>query len=233
MAKRPKPGNPKLAVAYLRVSTDDQRQALGLEAQRRAIATWAAREGVRIVATFEESVSGGASFEDRPILLKAIATVGATRARALVVAKVDRFSRDPLSAALAESELRRHGAALACADGNGSGDDPSGELVRGILLAVARFEKAMIRARIVAALAVKKSRGELTGAAPYGMRRGKDGVHLERDPAEQRTLTRIRAWRASGETVRGIQARATKAGLLGRTGQPFTLAAVHAMVRAS
>lgn len=232
MAKRSKVGNPKLAVAYVRVSTDDQRQELGLEAQRRAIATWAAREGVQIVATFEESVSGGAPLEKRPVLLEAIAIVATTGAGALVVAKVDRFSRDNGSAALAEAELRRHGASLACADGNGSGDDPSGELVRGILLSVARFEKVMIRARIVAALAVKKSRGELTGAAPYGKRVGPDGKTLELHPEEAATLERIRALRASGLTVRATLQAATAEGLRGRTGRPFTLAAVHAMIAA-
>lgn len=39
-----RPGDPKRAVAYLRVSTDEQR--LGPEAQRAAIAAWGAREGV-------------------------------------------------------------------------------------------------------------------------------------------------------------------------------------------
>ena len=45
---RTRPGNPKRAVAYLRVSTDEQR--LGPEAQRAAIAAWAVREGITVVA---------------------------------------------------------------------------------------------------------------------------------------------------------------------------------------
>lgn len=230
MAKRRKPGDPKVAVAYLRVSTDTERQALGVEAQRHAIETWAAREGVRIAATYVETVSGGAPLDKRPVLLEALAAVAAHRAGRLVVHRLDRFSRDPLAAALAEEELRRQGASLACADGVGQGDDPAAELVRAILVAVHRFDKEMIRARIRAALAVKKRRGELTGAAPYGYRRGADGKTLVEDADEQKTIARLREMRASGATVRGVQRAAREAGIVGRARKPFTLSAVHAML---
>jgi len=46
--RRTRPGNARLAVAYLRVSTEDQK--LGPEAQRAAIEPWAAREGVQVAA---------------------------------------------------------------------------------------------------------------------------------------------------------------------------------------
>jgi len=225
------------------VSTDRERQALGEEAQRRAITAWAGRERVKIVAWHVEEVSGGAPLDKRPVLLAALADVLAHRAGVLVVAKLDRFSRDPLTAALAESELQRNGAALACADGNGSGDDPTSEMVRGMLLVVARFEKAMIKARIKAALAVKKARGEMTGAPPFGFRVvegpsrvGKDGVArpvkmLEPDPHETAVRDQVRALRGSGLTIRAVAAESKARGIVGRAGKPFTLAAIHAMVK--
>ena len=53
-----RPGNPLSAVAYLRVSTDEQK--LGPEAQRAAIQSWANREGVSVVAWHTDAgVSGG------------------------------------------------------------------------------------------------------------------------------------------------------------------------------
>ncbi len=225
-------GNQKIAVAYLRVSTDTERQALGAEAQRASIERWATASGVYIAASFVESVSGGAPLDKRPILLEALGAVSAHGAGRLVVQRLDRFSRDPLTAALAELELQRHGATLACADGTGGGSDPTSELVRGILFNVARFEKAMIRARIRAALAVKKRRHELTGVAPYGSRVSANGTTLEADATESATLERVRALRASGLTIRRIQVEATAQGLVSRAGKPFTLAAIHAMVRA-
>src|SRR5665213_3746335 len=118
-------GDPKVAVAYVRVSTDTDRQALGAQAQRDAIERWAEATGVTIAQWFVEEVSGGAALDKRPLLLEAIATVATLGAASLVVQRLDRFSRDPLTAALAESELRKNGASLACADGHGGGDDPT------------------------------------------------------------------------------------------------------------
>jgi DNA invertase Pin-like site-specific DNA recombinase len=230
-AKGVRGSDAQLAVAYLRVSTDTERQALGAEAQRDSIERWASAGGVNVVAWYVEEVSGGASLDRRPVLLEALAAVAAHRASVLVVQRLDLFSRDPLTAALAESELRKSGASLVCSEGAGSGDDPTAEQVRGILFSVARFEKAMIRARIKAALAVKKRRRELTGVAPYGWRAGADGRTLEPHPEENAILDAVRALRASGLTIRGVQQEATARGLVGRTGKTFTLAAIHAMVK--
>ena len=226
---KPTKGDPKIAVAYLRVSTDTDRQALGAQAQRDAIERWATASGVVIAEWFVEEVSGGAPLDRRPILLQAIATVASLSAGHLVVQRLDRFSREPLTAALAETELRKNGASLVCADGAGSGDDPTSELIRGILLSVARFEKALIRSRIKAALAVKRSRGERIGAPPYGAR--VEGKLLVMDPNEVGTIRRLRELRALGMTIREIVDQATREGLLNRAGKPFTIAAVHALVR--
>jgi DNA invertase Pin-like site-specific DNA recombinase len=227
----PKPhcGDPKLAVAYLRVSTDVDRQALGAEAQRVAITRWADSNGITIAAWFTEEVTGGAALDKRPVLLESIAMVATLGAGSLVVQRLDRYSRDPLTAALAEAELRKGGASLACAEGAGSGDSPTDELIRGILLSVARFEKALIRARIKAALAVKRSRGERLGAAPYGTKA--DGKSLAIHPGETATMQRLRELRSAGLTLRAVIHQATAEGLCNRAGKPFTLAAVHKLVK--
>lgn len=226
-------GCPTLAVAYCRVSTDRLRQELGAEAQRAAIEGWARRTGITIAAWYEEEVSGGSPLDRRPILLEALGAVAARGAGLLVVQRLDRFSRDPLTAALAEAELQRHGATLAVADGAGGGQDPTSELVRGILFSVARFEKAMIRARIKAALDVKRRRGERTGATPYGKQVADDGKTLVEDPKECATQRELQALRASGLTVREVLSHATTMGLLNRVGKPFTLAALHKLIRPS
>ena len=127
--------------------------------------------------------------------------------------------------------MRKHGASLICADGHGGGSDPTSELIRGILLSVARFEKALIRSRIKAALAVKRSRGERLGAPRYGFK--VEGKNLVPDDEERATRERLRALRASGMTIRSVRDQATAEGIRNRMGNPFTVAAVHAMVRDS
>lgn len=223
--------DPRRAIAYLRVSTDRETQALGIAAQRTALESWAVRDGIEIAAWFIEEVSGGASLEKRPVLLEAIAALNDHKAGLLVVQRLDRFSRDPLSAAMAEIEVAKFGARVVTADGVGNGDDPGSRLMKDIGLAAARFERAMIAARTKAAMQVKKARGQSTGTAPYGWRVGEDGKSLVADENEQAVLVRLRGLRANGWSYRAIREEVTRLECLGRTGKPFTLQAVFEMTK--
>jgi DNA invertase Pin-like site-specific DNA recombinase len=249
MTRRRKRAPRRLAVALLRVSTDAERQELGVEAQRASIEAWASREGWTITAWVEEEISGGTELQtqaeqrwtiDRPRLLEAVAMVESTKAHALVVHRVDRLARDPLVVLLIERELRRHKAALVCAEGGGStSEDPSTKLMRLILAGVGEFERAMIGARIKAALAVKRQRGEMTGRAPYGwrcvpgeIRQGKAVAMLVAHHEERETLARVMVLAQDPKsTVRGIRDALTSEGRLNRRGKPFGLKELHQMIR--
>ena len=77
---------------------------------------------------------------------------------------------------------------------------------------------------------MKRSKGErLGGAPPYGFR--VEGKDLVPDPKETSVKDRLRQWRAEGMTIRALQDRATAEGLFSRAGKPFTLAAIHALVK--
>jgi DNA invertase Pin-like site-specific DNA recombinase len=84
----------KQAIAYIRVSTQKQgKSGLGLETQQSIIARFAAREGFDIAQTFTEIKSGKDDDTRRP-QLKA-AREAARKAKApVIVAKLDRLSRD-------------------------------------------------------------------------------------------------------------------------------------------
>lgn len=151
----------------------------------------------------------------------------------LAVQRLDRFSRDPLTAAMAELQVAKAGARVMTADGVGNGDDPGSRLMKDVALAAARFERSMIAARTKAALAVKKSRRESTGTPPYGWRVGEDGKTLAEDPEEQETLRRVRALRARGWPYRQILQEATRMGWMSRRRKPFTLQAIFRMAGAA
>jgi site-specific DNA recombinase len=225
--------NPKRAVAYLRVSTTREQQELGMSAQRAALESWAKREGVEICVWFEEEVSGGASLEKRPVLLLAISALGDHGAGLLVVQRLDRFSRDPLTAAMAEIQIAKVGGRVVTADGVGNGDDPGSRLMKDVALAAARFERSMIAARTKAALAVKKARGESTGTPPYGWRLGEDRKTLVPHEGEQETARWLRALRGRGWPYRQVRDEATRMGWMSRAETPFTLQAVFEMTRAA
>ena len=220
------------AVGYLRVSTDDQ--ALGPDAQRAAIEAWAKRSGVQVVAWHADlGVSGGAPVDKRPALLAALDALATHGAGVLVVAKRDRLARDVMAAAMVERLADRIGARIVSAAGEGTdGTDPASQLMRTMVDAFAQYERALIRARTKAALAVKSARGERVGCLPYGSSLAADGRTLEPCQAEQAVIATVRAARARGLTLRAIVSELEAAGLSSRSGRPFQKRQVERMLAA-
>jgi site-specific DNA recombinase len=218
MSKRS--GNARLAVAYIRVSTEDQR--LGPEAQRAAIEAWAAREGVQVAAwRVDQGVSGGSDLGDRPGLVAALGELRALSAGLLVVAKRDRLARDVYVASTIERAVAQGGARVTSADGTANGDTPADAFMRTVIDGAAAYERALIRARTKAALAAKRARGERSGELPYGMRLSVDGAKLEPDAAEQAVLAVVRELRGAGLTQRAIVDELAARGLVSRAGRAF------------
>lgn len=206
--------HPNVAVAYLRVSTDEQ--TLGMEAQRAAITAWAERQGVQVAAWLEDlGVSGGAELEDRPGLLAALEAVKTHGAGVLVAAKADRVARDVYVAELVKRHLKAAGAALALVEGI-SGTDPFSEMAATVMDAAARLERRLIGARTSAALKAKRAKGERVGTVPYGYRVAADGIHLEPHPEEHPALLRLLELRRAGLGGRRIAATLTAEGFQSR-----------------
>ena len=86
-------GRPRVAVAYLRASTDEQR--LSAAAQRAHIRGWAAREHIVVAGWYvDRAVCSVTPIAERAALVAALAAVEAHRAGVLVVARRDRIARD-------------------------------------------------------------------------------------------------------------------------------------------
>src|ERR1041384_5403047 len=195
--RKAKPGDSRRAVAYIRVSTAEQR--LGPKGQMRDLERWAEREGVEIVAVFvDHGVSGAVPFSSRPALLAAVAALQATGSGVLLAAKRDRLARAVDVAASIEAEASKAGGRVRTADGTSDATGSAGIISRGLHDLLGQWERAVIRERTTAALAVKRARGERVGQVPYGMKLASDGVALEPDPLEQAILVQIRNIHASG-----------------------------------
>lgn len=222
--------DPHVAVAYLRVSTDEQR--LGPEAQRAAIEAWASREGIVIAKWFtDHGVSGAAAIDERPGLLAALDALADVGGAVLVVAKRDRLARDVVVAATIERAAAQHLARVVSADGTANGDTPADAFMRTMLDGAAAYERALIRARTKAALAAKAARRERVGTVPYGYRVDTDGAALIEDGAEQAVLAEVRALRSAGLSVRSIASALAAKGIAStRTGKPYGKSQVACML---
>jgi site-specific DNA recombinase len=216
------------AVASTRVSTEDQAESgLGIAAQEAACRLCATRLGLELVSVHaDEGVCSVDPIDKRPALLEAIASLG--KGDVLIVAKRDRLGRDPIVVAMIEAAIRRRGARVVSAAGEGTeSDGPTDILMRRIVDAFGEYERLIIKARTKAALAVKKGRGEKTGGAiPYGSMLGPDkpgpkGVPIKTlvpCPAEQEVLVLMKTLRAGGMTLVEIASELTARGIERREG---------------
>lgn len=192
MTPRPrKQGAPSsgFAVAYRRVSTDEQRESgLGLDAQTASIDQAAARAGLEVRASFTDAgLSGALPIDKRPQLAAAIAAL--KRGDVLLVAKRDRLARDVMQAAMIEAAARRKGSRIVSAAGEGTDtDDPTAQLMRTMIDAFAAYERMVIGARTAAALHAKAERGERYGTVRFGKQLAIDGRTLVDNPAERKLI---------------------------------------------
>ena len=88
------------------------------------------------------------------------------------------------------------------------------------------------RALTKAALAVKKSKGQLVGAVPYGWQLAADGVTLEKNEGEQAVVEAVRTLRAEGLSLRAIAAELEARGLMARNGRSWHATQVSRIVEA-
>src|SRR5688572_7286611 len=175
MTPRPRKANGHTsgyAVAYRRVSTEEQRESgLGLDAQTTAIEQAARRYGLELRDTFTDAgISGALAIERRAGLTAALAAL--KRGDVLIVAKRDRIARDVMVVAVIEAAAKRKHARIVSAAGEGTdGDSPADALMRMLIDAFSVYERLVIGARTAAALAAKSRRGErVSRHAPYGFR---------------------------------------------------------------
>jgi DNA invertase Pin-like site-specific DNA recombinase len=205
--------DPLKAVAYIRVSTEEQH--LGPEAQLAAIELWASRQGVTVVAVHRDlGVSGATPLADCKGLMAALEDLRVHGAGLLVVAKRDRLARDVMKSAMAEARAESLGARIVSTAGEGDGTDPAAKLMRTIIDAFAEYERLIISARTKAALAVKKTKDERIGGIPYGFSDA-DG-RLVPNEDEQRVILEAKYLSSTGLSMRGICAKFAVEGVVFR-----------------
>jgi DNA invertase Pin-like site-specific DNA recombinase len=149
--------SPLPVVAYLRVSTSKQgRSGLGIEAQRENITRFAALEGYDLIGEFIEIETGkGADALERRPQLAAALNAARKRKGSVVVAKLDRLSRDVHFI----SGLMAHRVPFIVTE-LGADVDP---FILHLYAALSEKERNLIAGRTKAALAAKKAQGKVLG----------------------------------------------------------------------
>jgi DNA invertase Pin-like site-specific DNA recombinase len=207
---RTKRASSRRAVGIIRVSRIGGREGetfVSKSEQRQRIEDACARDGLRLVETFEEDdISGGASLDRRPGLSAALQMIEAGDADVLVVAYFDRLVRSVARQAEILDRVEQAGGAILAVDvGEVRADTASRWLSSTMLGMVAEYHRRVTRERTQDA----KRRAVARGVPPFpnvppGYRRRADRS-LEPDPKQKRVVAKAFKMRADGESIKDVQ----------------------------
>ena len=184
-------------IAYLRVSTSRQgKSGLGMEAQRDNIARFAKAEGYEVVGEYVEVETGkGADALDRRPQLKSALNAARRQKCSVVVAKLDRLSRDVHFI----SGLMAHKVPFIVTE-LGADVDP---FILHLYAALGEKERKLIAARTKAALAIRKAQGKVSGGPKLHEARelAQGVIRANADRHAANVLPIIRAAQKAGATT--------------------------------
>ena len=144
---------------YIRVSTEGQRT----DSQEDELKRYCRQRGWKSNVLYVDKISGAKT--SRPHLDRLMKDMRAGKIERIVVYKLDRLGRSLTHLALILDEMNRLRVPLiASSQGIDTGNDsPTGKLQTNVLMAVAEFERALIRERVNSGLAAAKARGVRLG----------------------------------------------------------------------
>jgi site-specific DNA recombinase len=204
------------AVAYLRVSTDDQaRHGLSLGDQRARTTAWCTAHGHILMETLDDAGVSGKDVIHRPRCQAAIALAEKHNA-VLVVCNLSRLGRRLKDLIAIKDRLHSTGAFLAIIELGMDTSTPTGELLFNVLGAVYQFQREELAAQAKAlSLRLQAGGKRMSDRPPYGwVRDPDDDTRLVADLDQQAIIGEIHAWREQGLSYRRI------AGMLNAQGVP-------------
>jgi site-specific DNA recombinase len=163
----------KVAVGYIRVSTDEQVNGTSLDSQKKAIQEFARGQGIALPDENifrEEGVS--AKLIDRPQLAQLLSYCAQHKGEVThcIVWKVDRLARKSEYHHVIKAQLAKFGVKLMSAT-EPIGDDPMGTLLDGILASFAQFDNDIRLVRTTGGMKARTEQGGWPHDAPIGYKK--------------------------------------------------------------
>ena len=208
------------AIGYVRVSTEEQaKSGLGLEAQIAKIKAYAELFDIELTEIIaDEGISGKTL--DREGLQRAIKILKDKKAEGMVIAKLDRLTRNVADLGTLVSTVFDK-AELYSVSEQINTKNAAGRLVLNVLVSVAQWERETICERTKDALQAKKARGEKTGGnVPFGF--NEVNGKLIRNEEEQAIISEIKTLKNKGLSLRKIAEALNEKGIVTKNGKTWT-----------
>lgn len=151
------------AFGYCRKSTNEQREE-SLEAQQRAIVTFAATAGYELVQVYKDHGNSGRRGE-RPEFQRMLADAAAAGVQYIIVHKLDRFFRNADQQTVVEMQLRRQGIQVISAAEHFDAT-PQGQFMRNVTKAINQWYSANLAQEVAKGLRENALTARTTGGPP-------------------------------------------------------------------
>ena len=195
----------KIAVGYLRVSTEEQAsEGVSLDVQRSRIPAYIAAKDLGPYELIEDAGYSGKDLK-RPGIQRLLSMTARGEVSAVVVLKIDRLSRRVRDILNTVEPWNEQGVALHSVSESIDTGGAAGTMFFNLLAVFAQFERDRTAERTREALARKRECGERIGTVPYGWRlKSHDASALEEYPAEQAAIREMQRLRHQGLSLREI-----------------------------
>src|SRR6266508_2210983 len=236
--KEPRSGVPPepspRAVAYVRESTDEQGQGFSPDAQREAIRTFAAENGLALVGEYCDFHSGWKRADGRPEFQRLMSDAAERRFDCVLVDHTSRFARNQVEARRYKQMLRERLGIKVLSVTQPMGEDPSDPsafLAESIHEMFDEYYSVSLSFWTTTGLREKARQGHLVGSLPWGYRRDPESGLAVPDPEKAPLVRELFERYASGhESDRSLAAWLNAKGARTARGRPFGKDTVREML---
>ena len=223
------------AVAYIRVSTEEQVSGTSLDSQEKACLEYARKEGITLSKDdiFDEP-GVSAKLIDRPALAAMIKRCAQSKGEIThcIVWKVDRLARKSEYHHVIKAQVAKYGVRLVSVT-EPIGDDPIGNLMDGVLAAFAQFDNDIRTVRTTGGMKARTLQGGWPHSAPYGYKstRTPTGI-ITVTPNEDapKLADFLNEFSTGAYTVKQAANLAAEMGIMGRTGKKLNWQSVKNLI---
>lgn len=216
------------AVIYARYSSDNQREE-SIEGQLRECQEYAERNGITILRNYIDRALS-AKTDNRPEFQHMIRDSGKGLFDAVLVWKLDRFSRDRYDSAHYKHILKKNGVKVVSAKESIS-EGPEGIILESMLEGMAEYYSAELAQKVNRGMHENALKGLSNGGTiPLGYLLGED-KRLKIDPLTAPVVREIYQRYDGGETIKAIIASLNERHILTRQGKRFTSSSFNTLLR--
>lgn len=212
------------AVIYARYSSDNQREE-SIDAQVRAIKDFAAREGINIIRIYADEAKS-ATTDQRPQFLDMMKDAETGMFQAVIVHKLDRFSRDRFDSAYYKRHLKKCGVRLISVLEN-LDDSPESIILESVLEGMAEYYSKNLSREVMKGMKETAYQCKHTGGIPpLGFDVGPDKSYVINE-WEAEAVRMIFEMFADGKGYSAIIDALNAKGYKTKAGKPFGKNSIH------